>query len=102
MRLPTDQAPKAVRVVSPDGLDEKTAEAKVTLGAKLQWQVDGVVKKTVDLPDRDGKNDAGAWEYDRTYDFPIPPGRHRLTLDNVGGDWASIGWYALAGETEEP
>jgi hypothetical protein len=73
-----------------------------TLGAKLQWQVDGQDRKTVDLPDRDGKNESMAREYDQTFDFPIPPGRHRLTLDNVGGDWACIGWYALAGETADP
>ncbi len=32
-------------------------------------------------------------------EFAIPPGRHRLTLDNAGGDWACIGWYAFMGET---
>jgi hypothetical protein len=76
--------------------------AVATLGARLQWQVDGQVEKTIDLPDRDGKNDSRAREYDQTYELPIPPGRHRLTLDNLGGDWASIGWYAFAGETEDP
>ena len=73
-----------------------------TLGAKLQWRVDGRVETTIDLPDRDGKNDAMAPEYDRTYELPIPPGRHRLTLDNIGGDWAAIGWYAFSGEAEDP
>jgi hypothetical protein len=71
------------------------------LGARLQWQVDGRVQKTIDLPDRDGKNDAFAPEYDRTYELPIPPGRHRATLDNIGGDWACIGWYAFAGQIED-
>jgi hypothetical protein len=71
-------------------------------GARLQWQVDGQIVKTIDLPDRDGKNDSQAREYDQTYDLSIPPGRHRLTLDNRGGDWASIGWYAVAGETQDP
>jgi hypothetical protein len=73
-----------------------------TLGARLQWQVDGQIVKTIDLPDRDGKNESMAREYDETYELPIPPGRHRLTLDNVGGDWASIGWYAFVGETADP
>lgn len=73
-----------------------------TLGARLQWQVDGRVEKLIDLPDRDGKNDSTAKEYDRTFEFPIPPGRHRLTLDNVGGDWACIAWYALRGQTVDP
>lgn len=73
-----------------------------TLGAKLQWQVDGRIEKLVDLPDRDGKNDALAREYDETFEFPIPPGRHRLALDNIGGDWACIGWYAVTGERLDP
>ena len=73
-----------------------------TLGARLQWQVDGRVEKVVDLPDRDGKNDAMAREYDQTLEFAIPPGRHRVTLDDVGGDWACIGWYAIKGETLDP
>jgi hypothetical protein len=73
-----------------------------TLGAQLQWQVDGRLEKTVDLPDRDGKNESQAREYDQTYEFPIPPGRHRLTLDNSGGDWACIGWYAMTGEMLDP
>jgi len=73
-----------------------------TLGAQLQWQVDGRLAKTVELPDRDGKNESHAGEYDQTYEFPIPPGRHRLGLDNGGGDWACIAWYALSGETLDP
>jgi hypothetical protein len=73
-----------------------------TLGARLQWLVDGKSEKVLELPDRDGKNEAFAREYDQTYELPIPPGRHRLSLDNVGGDWACIGWYAFAGDTEEP
>ncbi len=71
-------------------------------GAKLQWQVDGRVEKTIDLPDRDGKNDTCAREYDHTYELPIPPGRHRVTLDNVGNDWFSVGWYAFSGDSENP
>ncbi|MDD4870206.1 MAG: hypothetical protein PHR77_06565 [Kiritimatiellae bacterium] len=73
-----------------------------TLGANLQWQVDGKVEKTIELPDRDGKNESSAPEYDQTYELPIPAGRHRLGLDNIGGDWASIGWYVFTGETENP
>lgn len=73
-----------------------------TLGARLQGQVDGRVEKVIDLPDRDGKNDGTAKEYDRTFEFTIPPGRHRFTLDNVGGDWACIGWYAFTGEMRNP
>jgi hypothetical protein len=73
-----------------------------TLGARLQLQVDGRVEKAIDLPDRDGKNDAMAKEYDETFEFTVPSGRHRLNLDNVGGDWACIGWYAFTGEMLDP
>jgi hypothetical protein len=73
-----------------------------TLGAKLQWKVDGRVERVLDLPDRDGKNDAMANEYDQTFEFPVRPGRHRVTFDNVGGDWVCIGWYAFTGETLDP
>ena len=59
-----------------------------TQGAKLQWQVDGRVEKVIDLPDRDGKNDAMAKEYDQTFaaSHPAgPPPRSRWTT------WAATG-----------
>ena len=73
-----------------------------TLGAVLRWSVDGTPGPLIELPDRDGKNDADVAEYGRTFEIPIPPGRHRVTLDNVGGDWVCIGWYAFVGETLQP
>ena len=69
-------------------------------GSSGRWTAGS--RKSIDLPDRDGKNDSMAREYDQTFEFAIPPGRHRLTLDNVGGDWACIGWYAFTGETLDP
>lgn len=69
-----------------------------TLGAKIECLVDGEVAGTAELPDLDKKNDSGAGEYDRTLEFPIPPGRHRVTLRNRGGDWAFVAWYAFDGE----
>lgn len=70
-------------------------------GACLECLVDQAVVKTVDLPDLDGKNDAAAREYDKTYEVPIPAGRHRVTIRNVGGDWVSLAWYAFSGRTED-
>lgn len=64
-------------------------------GARLQYSIDGRVVQTVDLPDRDGKNDSAAREYDQTLEFAIPAGRHRVTLDNTGGDWVRIAWLAV-------
>ncbi len=75
--------------------------AVAMLGAHLECLVDQAVAQTVDLPDLDGKNDAAAREYDKTYEFPIPPGRHRVTIRNVGGDWACLAWYAFTGRTED-
>jgi len=66
-------------------------------GAKLEYRVDGETKQVEDLPDLDGKNDGGAPEYDKVLTFPIPTGRHRLTLDNVGADWAVISWLEFGG-----
>ncbi len=66
-------------------------------GAKLEYQIDGVTKQTVDLPDLDHKNDEHAPEYDRTFTFAIPAGKHRLTVDNTGPDWASVSWFAFEG-----
>jgi len=71
--------------------------AVATLGARLECLVDGRLVKAVGLPDRDGKNDASAREYDRTLEFPIPRGRHRVTVRNTGGDWAAVAWYAFEG-----
>lgn len=65
------------------------------LGARLEYRVDGETKQVVELPDRDGKNDAHAPEYDKSFRFPIPAGAHRLTLDNTGGDWAYVSWLAF-------
>ena len=70
------------------------------LGARLQLLVDGVPTQTYDLPDRDGKNDGDAPEYARAFAFRIPRGKHRITLDNIGGDWACIRWYAFKGMFE--
>ena len=72
--------------------------AVATLGARLECLLDGKLLKAIDLPDRDGRNDGSAREYDATYTFPIPAGKHRVTIHNVGGDWATVGWYAFRGE----
>lgn len=72
--------------------------AVATLGARLEWRIDGQPRQAAELPDLDHKNTTDATEYDKTVSFPIPAGRHRLTLDNTGGDWASVNWVALTGD----
>ena len=54
--------------------------AVASLGARLEYRVDGQTRQTVDLPDLDNENDDTAREYDRVLTFPIPLGQHRLTL----------------------
>lgn len=66
-------------------------------GARLICRIDGRLTKAYSLPDLDGKNDSGAAEYDRTFDFAIPAGRHRLTLDNDGADWLVMPWLQFEG-----
>jgi len=75
--------------------------AVAAAGARLEYRVDGETQQTVDLPDLDRQNDGAAAEYDRTLSFPIPPGRHRLTLDNVGPDWLTVSWYEFQGTFTE-
>jgi hypothetical protein len=71
-------------------------------GAGLQYSIGGDVRQTIELPDRDGKNDATAAEYGTVYELPIPAGRHRLTVGNVGRDWLTVDWYTFDGEFRDP
>lgn len=64
-------------------------------GARLRLSIDGELKKTIALPDRDRRNDAYAAEYDETFTLNIPAGEHRVSLTNDGGDWAFVSWYAF-------
>jgi hypothetical protein len=66
-------------------------------GARFEYRVDDRTKQTEYLPDVDGKNDGNAREYDRVLSFPVPPGQHRLALDNVGSDWATVSWLQFQG-----
>ncbi len=72
--------------------------AVAATGARLVALVDGQSVSETDLPDRDGKNDTDAAEYERDIAVPIPAGPHRLTLDNTGADWLVIDWLEFRGE----
>jgi hypothetical protein len=76
--------------------------AVAVAGARLECLVDGRLLAAIDLPDRDGKNDGAAREIDRTVEFAIPRGRHRIRVRNTGGDWLTVGWYAFVGEVAAP
>jgi hypothetical protein len=73
-------------------------QAVAATGARIEYRVDDELKESVDLPDLDGKNDGAAAEYNRRLTFDIPAGRHRLTLENTGPDWATISWYEFQGK----
>jgi len=72
-------------------------QAVAAAGARLQVSIDGEVPQTVDLPDLDGKNDGAAGEYGKDYSFALPAGEHKVTVDNVGRDWAVVSWYEFRG-----
>jgi hypothetical protein len=98
-RLHTDLRNPPTFVVEAAG--HATLKVKVravaTLGARLVVKVDGLQTASVDLPDRDGKNDGDVPEYDRELAFTIPAGRRRMTLDNTGGDWLTVAWVEWLG-----
>jgi hypothetical protein len=75
--------------------------AVATAGATLSVRIDDAAAQTLELPDLDGTN-RDAPEYDRTVAFPIPAGKHRVALDNVGGDWLTVDWLEFAGTFADP
>jgi hypothetical protein len=66
-------------------------------GAVLAVYVDGVLAKRVELPDRDGKYDAFAREYDTDVVLEVPQGVHEIRLDNLGVDWYTIDYVRFEG-----
>ncbi len=68
-----------------------------TLGARLEIRLDGRLIHALDLPDRDGRNDTEAPEYNQEVTVQVPAGRHRVTLDNTGADWLTLAWIEWSG-----
>lgn len=66
-------------------------------GAILAIYVDGSLAKRVNLPDRDGKNDAFVDEYGIEVDVDVPPGVHEVLIDNPGNDWFTIDYVRFDG-----
>lgn len=59
-------------------------------GAVMKIYVDGSTARTVELEDRDGKNDGSANEYNLDVTVPVPVGKHTVAVDNAGNDWFTI------------
>jgi hypothetical protein len=75
--------------------------AVASAGARLSVRIDNGPATLIDLPDRDGKNDGRAPEYDRTFAFPVPAGAHRIALDNTGPDWLTLEWLEFTGTFDD-
>jgi len=66
-------------------------------GAVLAVYIDGVLAKRVELPDRDGKYDAFAREYDMDVVVEVPQGVRDVKLDNLGVDWYTVDYVRFEG-----
>ncbi|MEM1764372.1 MAG: cellulase family glycosylhydrolase [Thermofilaceae archaeon] len=66
-------------------------------GARLAIYLNNELVKQVDLPDRDGKNDAFVREYDMDVAVDVPPGTHEIRIDNLGADWYTIDYVRFEG-----
>ncbi|HEY3324538.1 MAG TPA: hypothetical protein VGP72_29065 [Planctomycetota bacterium] len=60
--------------------------------ARLEFVVDGKPKQMPPLKASPGKE-----LIDKLFELDIPRGEHRITVRNVGKDWASVAWYKFSG-----
>jgi hypothetical protein len=67
-------------------------------GAVIQSRIDVTMKAVISLPDMDGEADSMVPEYDESHALAIPPGRHTVSLTNVGAGWVVIDWYEFRGQ----
>jgi hypothetical protein len=79
-----------------DGQFTVHVNSVASLGAKLLLFLDDRPTLDVDLPDMDKKNDNSAGEYDQDFSIPVPAGKHKIRVDNTGGDWFSVDFYEFA------
>ena len=69
----------------------------VSQGAVLGVLIDGVQRLRLSLPDKDGKYDALANEYNIDVSTNIPSGRHTVEIRNLGIDWFYLDWVRIDG-----
>ncbi|HTI68849.1 MAG TPA: hypothetical protein VMF06_02705 [Candidatus Limnocylindria bacterium] len=69
----------------------------VSTGAILAVYVDGTQKLRLSLPDKDGKFDATANEYNLDVVTNLPAGKHLVEIRNVGLDWLYLDWVRFDG-----
>jgi hypothetical protein len=76
----------------------------VSASGQLQFELDGEVVRTVELPTGEGLGTESRWQeeweiwqtdYNETYGIDVPAGRHTVRLTNGGQDWIQIGYFKL-------
>ena len=70
-------------------------------GAGLTISVDGRVALAEDFPSRE-TDSVRITRYDGRYAVPIPAGRHRVTVENLGKDWFMVAVYEFVGLRSAP
>jgi len=70
-------------------------------GAGLRIWLDGRVLLERDFPDSEPDRHEDLHAYDGAYSIPVPPGRHRITVENPGKDWFYVA-YRLVGYVTAP
>ena len=67
----------------------------VSTGARLALYVDGVSVLSTNLPDKDGKYDPFANEYNIDIPASLSAGKHLVEIRNTGADWFFLDWVRL-------
>lgn len=65
-------------------------------GARVTVTVPGGDSRAIALNGKPGQNDPTIEQYDTVFDCLIPPGPHRVMLDNDGPDWAVVDWLEFS------
>ena len=63
--------------------------------AKISIYLNNTLVKEVALPDRDGKSDGSANEYNIDVEIELQPGVYEIRIDNNGCDWFTWGYIVL-------
>jgi len=63
-------------------------------GANLNVLIDGTSARSEQFPDDDPSTQT-LHQFDRSYGVPVPPGKHRITVDNDGKDWVRVSYVIV-------
>lgn len=65
-------------------------------GANLRIRLDGEVRLSADFPDTAPADHETMHQYDEAYRIDVPAGKHRITVENEGADWAYVSYRFAA------